>query len=198
MEGEADFYFVMALSVKHQLDTGWAPFRKNGFASVIKAAKSALAKRGGPPVGIMVDADTSVVKRWQEISDQLSGDDVAVPAKIEVPAEPNPNGTIIEQSGGFPRRVMPDNLSPGELEDFVVTMIPDDDSVWPLSRNYINQIPGGERRFEPDKIDRARLYAWLATCEKPPYIGFAIEHDELDWDSSGCRKLVEWLNCLFA
>lgn len=62
---------------------------------------------------------------------------------------------------------MPDNRSPGELEDFVQTMIPGDDPVWPRSKQYIDDIPDTLRKFKPKKKSRAELYPGVtvpATC----------------------------------
>ena len=60
--------------------------------------------------------------------------------------------------------MMPDNCSVGELEDFVVEMIPPDDLVWPLAQRYIEKIPNPA--FKESKVLRAQLYAWLA-ARKP-------------------------------
>ena len=53
--------------------------------------------------------------------------------------------------------LMPDNASTGELEDFVMQLIPEDDSVWPLSKQYIGEIPQADRKFREDKTRRAEL-----------------------------------------
>ena len=166
----------------------------------MKAAREAVVVRGAPPVGIVVDADATPSCRWDEIIDHFSKPEVADKRTILLPAQPCPDGTIVEQADGFPRIgvwVMPDNILPGELEDFVCKMVRHDDPIWPKSQNYVNAIPHHEQRFEPGKIDRATLYAWLATCKKPPYIGFAINNCELDWNTPNCQTFVRWLEDLF-
>ena len=201
VEGEADFFFVQELSSKHSVGSNWVIERKNGFASVMKATKSAVIKRGGPAVGVVVDADLCLETRWKEICNHLTMGEVADHRQIEIPEQPVSEGTIIEEENGMPRIgiwVMPDNASSGELEDFLAKMVRPDDPIWPLAKNYINRIPHCDRRFQSTKIERATFYAWLATCEKPPYVGYAIQNDELNSQILCCFSFVGWLKRLFA
>ncbi len=92
---------------------------------------------------------------------------------------------------------MPDNQSPGELEDFIVKMIPDGDPVWPRSKAYINGIPEEDREFKEGKILRAKVHAWLATREEPRKMGLAIKAKDLDIDGGTCASFVAWLRELF-
>ena len=93
---------------------------------------------------------------------------------------------------------MPDNESPGELEDFVRRMIPTDDPVWPRSEGYVDRIPVPDRRFRPGKILRAKLYAWLATLENPGRMGAAIGAGDLRVDGVLGSTFAAWLRSLFA
>ena len=120
---------------------------------------------------------------------------------VDVPADPDPSGTIIEGNSdvGRPRVgvwLMPDNTLPGELEDFVARMIPEDDPVWPLSRAYIEGIPERYRKFTPAKTRRAEVHAWLAARERPRLMGLAIGAQDLDVDAAVCRSFVDWLRRL--
>ena len=49
----------------------------------------------------------------------------------------------------------PDNQCPGELEDFVKSMISPKDPVWPRSEEYIDRIPELDRKFLPGKEMKA-------------------------------------------
>ena len=92
---------------------------------------------------------------------------------------------------------MPDNRSTGELEDFVGSMIPSGDPVWPLSEAYIEGIPPAERKFAPGKIQRAKVHAWLATREEPRRMGLAIKARDLVTDAANTAAFVNWLRTLF-
>lgn len=201
VEGDADFHFVEELRKKYSVNSSWRTEAKTGFASVMKVARDAVVKRGAPTVGIVVDADLNLDCRWDEIAKHFARPEVVNKRAISLPNRPCRRGTIIEQDAGFPRIgiwVMPNNSLPGELEDFVVKMVPTKDAIWRKTEHYVNGIACDDRRFEPEKTDRAKLYAWLATCQKPPYIGFAISNCELNVQTPNCQLFVDWLTRLFA
>lgn len=75
---------------------------------------------------------------------------------------------------------MPDNCGPGELEDFVQTMIRPDDPIWPRAERYIEGIPAEDRRFTDGKATGAKVHAWLAAQERPRPMGLAIQAGDLD------------------
>ncbi len=144
-------------------------------------------------VGIMVDANKNLTARWQAIRDRLQKNNITLPAK------PEPSGTII---AGVPHHhprigiwLMPDNQSPGELEDFIEKMIPRNDAVWPLSVCYIDSIPEENRKFKEMK---AKVHAWLATKEEPLKLGTAIRAKYFDVNAATCKKFVDWLRELFS
>ena len=70
--------------------------------------------------------------------------------------------------------LMPNNKVPGELEEFVASMIPDGDPVWPLAKDYVDRIPTKHRKFSDRKILRAKVHSWLATRTEPRKMGAAI------------------------
>ena len=146
---------------------------------------------GRQAVGILVDANDDVTGRWEAIRNRLQGADINLPQHL------SPDGTIIQANPRIGIWLMPDNMSVGELEDFVVQMIPEGDHVWPLSRHYIEGIPQEERKFSDGKILRAQLYAWLAAREDPRRMGLAIRARDLKVDGALSQKFVTWLNNLF-
>ncbi len=92
---------------------------------------------------------------------------------------------------------MPDNVSGGELEDFVAQMVPESDPIWPKSKNYIASIGDSERRFSDKKTTRAIVHAWLATLEDPRQMGTAITARDLEVRGEPCQRFVRWLQRLF-
>ena len=93
---------------------------------------------------------------------------------------------------------MPDNMSPGELEDFVKVMIPcEQDPVWPLAACFIESIPVKDRKFAENKVDKAKVYAWLATRKDPPRMGSAVSAGDLDLGAELPTAFVGWLRKLF-
>lgn len=146
-------------------------------------------------LGIMVDADDDLDARWKQVSDRL------VKLGLSVPDAPEQNGTIIPAQNNDDPRVgiwlMPDNRNSGELEDFIKSMIPEDDPVWPLSEAYINGIPTEHRKFSQGKTLRAQVYAWLAARNRPLPMGSAITAGDLDRRAPSSVTFLEWLQNLF-
>ena len=168
---------------------------RGGVEGVIESIRDEARALGRQALGILVDANDSPATRWQAISDRLAS------VGIQTPAAPHPNGTIIEAADDTPRIgiwMMPDNQSPGELEDFVAQMIPGGDPVWPLSQNYIDGIPAVHRKFASGKILRAKIHAWLATREDPRQMGLAIRTRDLDINGALCTRFTDWLDRLFS
>ena len=91
----------------------------------------------------------------------------------------------------------PDNVSGGEIEDFVTTMIPDDDPVWPLSEGYIDGIPVEHRPFTEGKAARAKLHAWLAARAQPKFMGTSIRAGDLEVHGPLASRFADWLGKLF-
>lgn len=158
---------------------------------VLESIAPEIKAPGRQAVGILVDANDNRAGRWEAIQGRLRE------ADIDPPQSPSPDGTIIRANPRIGIWLMPDNLSAGELEDFVVQMIPEGDQVWPLSQHYIEGIPQEERKFSDGKILRAQLYAWLAAREDPRRMGLAIRAQDLKVDGALSQKFVTWLNDLF-
>ena len=154
-------------------------------------------------LGILVDADgededSQWKNRWESIRHRLESAGIA---KQVIPANPDPSGTIIEGTSYKPRVgvwMMPNNVSNGEIEDFLLTMIPDNDPVWSLAQGYIDGIPIGDRRFKKGKHLRAQIHAWLAAREEPRQPGLAIKTGDLDINSQLCMQFTNWLRRLFS
>ena len=142
-------------------------------------------------VGILVDANDDLDARWNAVADRLRKEN------IEVPSNPEPTGIIIDGTPRVGIWLMPNNESPGELENFVSEMIPADDPVWPLSKNYIDGIPEADRKFTEKKILRAKIHAWLATREDPRQMGAAIGARDLRVDGTLSTAFANWLRQLF-
>ena len=129
--------------------------------------------------------------RWQAIGDRLRGDNVQLPPK------PRHGGTVIKGNPRVGVWLMPDNSAPGELEDFVARLIPDDDPAWPPAERYIDGILNEHRQFSSKKEPRSKIRAWLATREKPRKMGLAIGAEDLDAGQLIATQLTNWLRTLF-
>ena len=170
---------------------------KGGVEKLLPSIPNEIKVHRRKVLGIVVDADDDICKRWKEVTVRLRSAGIIVPAKLD------PAGSVIEgkPDEGVPRVgvwLMPDNAETGELEDFVAQMVPDEDPVWPMSKDYIKRIPCAHRKFSEGKILRAKVHAWLSARKKPRHMGLAIENKDLDIDGAHCKRFVGWLERLFA
>lgn len=199
VEGPDDKHVVIHLSERNGLAQNFIIVEKEGKDPLLDSIEVEVDIPGRTALGIMLDANDDLDARWQAVSDRLNRlrqeeDHFDLP---ELPPQPDPSGTIIEGRLRIGIWLMPDNRSTGELEDFVGSMIPSDDPVWPLSEAYIEGIPPAERKFALGKIQRAKVHAWLAAREAPRPMGLAIMAGDLDTNTADSTTFVDWLRTLF-
>ena len=198
VEGPDDKHVVIHLSERSGLTQNFVIVEKEGINSLLDSIEVEVDIPGRTILGIVLDANDNPNARWQALTDRLNRlrqeDHFDLP---ELPSRPEPSGTIIEGRLRIGIWLMPDNRSTGELEDFVGSMIPSGDPVWPLAEAYIEGIPPAERKFGPGKMQRAKVHAWLATREEPRRMGLAIKARDLVTDGANSAAFVDWLRTLF-
>ena len=194
VEGQDDKHVVQHLCVQCQPMPEFHIVEKGGVQELLDSIIQEARVSGREALGILLDVNDDSNARWNAVADRLRRED------IKVPQSPEQTGTLIDGTNRTPRIgiwLMPDNETPGELEDFVAGMIPDDDPIWPRSKRYIDCIPEDDRRFTEKKTQRARIHAWLATREDPRRMGTAIGARDLRVDGVLSTKFAEWLRELF-
>ena len=198
VEGPDDKHVVIHLRERSGLAQNFEIVEKEGINSLLDSIEVEVDIPGRTVLGIVLDANDNPNARWQALTDRLNRlrqeDHFDLP---ELPSRPEPSGTIIEGRLRIGIWLMPDNRSTGELEDFVGSMIPSGDPVWPFSEAYIEGMPPAERKFAPGKIQRAKVHAWLATREEPRRMGLAIKARDLVTDAANSAAFVGWLRTLF-
>ena len=179
----------------HDRGTTFYIVEKDSNSELLKSIPQHVKARNQQVVGIVMDADENLEKRWDQIAARFSE------RAIKLPEAPKMTGTIVPPEKDYHPRVgiwlMPDNKSHGELEDCALRMIPSNDDVWGLSQRYIDNIPAPSRKFQADKTDRAKLFAWLATRREPNRMGAAVGAGDLDYTVPICKDLLTWLADLF-
>ncbi len=167
---------------------------KGGINQLLDAIAQEAKVSGRLALGIVADANETPCSRWKAISDRIRKIEVE---PLSLPDEREPEGTVIGNMLRVGVWLMPDNRRCGEIEDFVQEMIPDDDPVWPLSKQYIGDIPSHDRKFTRKKRTRAELYAWMATRKEPSRMGTAIGSGDLKTDGELCASFSRWIQRLF-
>ena len=193
VEGRDDMHVVDHICRRCQPMPTFEIVEKGGLDKLMASIGPELTAPGRQAVGIVVDANDDIEARWAAVKNRLEGAGVTL-------GERDSAGTVIRGTSPEPDVgvwIMPDNRSAGELEDFIQTMIPKGDPIWPLSEAYIDGIPAEKRLFGSKKALRAQVHAWLAARERPRPMGLAIRAGDLDVEGVGCAGLTTWLRQLF-
>ena len=198
VEGSEDKYFVLRLRERSKLPDKFWILNKGGKAPLLQSIGAEADVEGRTILGIVLDTDDDPNDCWRQVAKEL--DELRQEEHFELPQlpdQPDPNGTIIEGRIRIGIWLMPDNQSPGELEDLVAKMIPHNDPIWPLSEQYIDEIPEEHRAFRTEKAVKAKVHAWLATRKEPRPMGLAVEAGDLNINVANSTAFVEWLRTLF-
>lgn len=191
VEGPDDKHVVKHLCRGTDLENRFNIDDKGGKDPLLAAIRNEVRVSGREALGILLDADNDVQSRWNAVIHALSRVDVTGPGA------PDPSGTIIDDRPRIGIWLMPNNVSSGELEEFVAGMIPTNDPVWPRSEAYIDGIPAADRMFATGKTLRAKVHSWLATRAEPRMMGAAIGARDLNAGAPAAAQLVDWLHRLF-
>jgi len=153
VEGTDDEHVFYALLNCYQLPQCFKIKNKGGIENLLGTLPTELTVNSElERLGIVVDADTNIETRWKALQNILRK-----LGSVEMPITPDPNGTIVTVEQ--PDRtlivgiwVMPDNMLPGMLEDFVSFLVPTGDSLW----------------IRAGKATRPSHHQTLLECYSPP------------------------------
>ena len=170
-----------------------------GVEGLLESIPYWLASSDLERLAIVIDANAvGVGARWQAIRHRLEN-----AGYDGLPAGLSRDGTVFDLSlkPRTPRSVrvsiwiMPDNQSNGMLEDFVASMIHDDDEMLPRVNDFLTSIPQEHRRFSPAHQSKARLHTWLAVSERPGRpMGQAIKAEShLDANHASVEPFLAWI-----
>ena len=197
VEGEDDKHVVRHLRHRLTPDVEFCYSVTGGKDALLAAIPVVLKQHGRRAIGVLLDANDNIAARWQALRDRLNGTTITLkprpqPGGVFIPGDPS-----IHLKPSFGVWLMPDNQQVGELEDFVIQLLPEGDPVWPLAERFIDGIPQEQREFRPQKENRAKQHAWLATREEPLKMGAAIGTGSLDATAPAAKALAAWLTALF-
>ena len=192
VEGDDDKHVVEHLVRAQSAMPNFETRAKGGFDNVVAAIGPEIKSPGRIALGVMVDANQDPKSRWQSIRAHLANQG------ITAPKAPKRHGTVIDRRPRIGVWMMPDNRSPGELENFIEELIPPNDHVWQMACRFIDAIPERERKFPQHKRTKAQVRAWLATRTRPRHMGEAIRTGDLKVTEPIAASLAAWLQKLFS
>jgi hypothetical protein len=199
VEGNDDEHVLKHICGNRRLPQLDAVVSHGGVEQLLESFPVRLkASEGDDIVGLIVDADTDVLSRWQSVRNRL------IQLRYEgVPDTPAPHGIVLDPPADslFPRVgiwIMPDNQTNGMLEDFLRFLVPQGSLLFEHVKASVAAIPDTERRFNRLTEPKAVIHTWLAWQAEPGRpLGTAITARYLDSDVPEVDVLVSWLKRLF-
>lgn len=196
VEGKDDSAVSRSLCAAHELPE-FVVQAKNGVDEILDTFFTRLRAPGADRFGVLVDANGNAQARWDSIRGTLGEEGYR-----EIPERLHQDGTIVQGPRHRPRfgaRIMPDNRSPGAVEDFVAMLVPAGDALWVRAGDAVDSIPNEHRRFPAGRRSKAHMHTWLAWQEQPGSpMGQAIGKGDLDAHAPAAQRFVAWLRRLMA
>ncbi|RLD53420.1 MAG: hypothetical protein DRJ05_16520 [Bacteroidetes bacterium] len=194
VEGKDDLFVFSDIFEKHKVVQSFEIIDKVGVTSLLKSIPIHV-KTDISSIGIVIDADSDIEKRWVSLKSILS--------KIgyNVPDKPNSLGTILYKKDlpDFGVWIMPNNNENGMLEDFVKYLIPENDKIMPfVERTLLRLESENLNKYKNIHKSKAEIHTWLAWQKTPGTpMGLAITKTYLETGSEMCLSFVNWINKLF-
>lgn len=150
-------------------------------------------------IGVVVDADTNVDSRWQQMKDRLMRTGKYACKKMPL----NEEGMIIEPIDSEDTKVgvwiMPDNMYQGTLENFLLDMIPEGDELLREVERELMLLETNEiNRYKEKDRNKAKVHTYLSWEKNPGCsLNTAVVSRVLNPDTALARIFVEWVKNLF-
>jgi len=200
VEGRDDEKAVAAFLVRRGYqwpDRSWFP-RVQEFGGIDALLKALPVALKGPSrrLGVIVDADVDLDRRWAQLDGRFRD------ANLALPPAPEPLGTVITPPGGSPERVgvwlMPDNRTTGAIEDFLGRLVPSGDPVWRLAQEATQRAIELGASLKEGAASKGSIHAYLAWQERPgmPF-GSAITSEVLSANAPAANDFLKWLRETF-
>jgi hypothetical protein len=203
VEGRDDKWVVINVLERNGLD--WEAGRASGRVPEIDEAggdtrlldrlPTEIRVGTGRTVGFILDADVSLQSRWEAVRARLTEADVDCP-------ENPPAGGFIGHSSRYLTRVgvwlMPDNRREGKVEDFLTTLISQEDPLIDHAHSATDAAKARGAQFTSPDRPKAVVHAWLAWQREPGYpYGKAIQAEFFERRSDVVDTFLLWFEDLY-
>jgi hypothetical protein len=195
VEGNDDRHIIWSLCQKFNVPENFDVIDCDGIDNIFAQLPIRIKQSGIKTIGIMVDADFDIQKRWQKLYDALK----KLGYKIDNVV--NSEGVILSQDN-MPRLgiwIMPDNKVSGMLEDFIEFLIPDNDKLITIAKEVLDKIENEKiNQYQTIHRSKALISTWLSWQEDPGTpMGLAITKKYLSTEQKICIKFIEWVTVLY-
>lgn len=169
----------------------------DGIEDLLKPGEieTQLKASGLSALGVMVDADRSAHDRWMSIRSRLTAVYPSLPQTMP------PEGLVLRVSGKpvFGAWIMPDNVSRGMLETFLLFLRPQENQkLLALAEEVVLRAKNCNAPFSEEHEDKAKIYSWLA-WQRPPgrQLHNAIMEQMLTHNAPCLTSFIDWFSRLY-
>lgn len=202
VEGYTDLNTVVGVMCKH---TSWPDRKEQAPVWISRGGsvheilspeyvRSTLVTTGLRNLGLIVDANSSCVGRYESIRGRFSKYFPSMPDRIP------PDGLVVENEAGirFGVWIMPDNRSSGAVEDFLIHLVSQEGAI--LMERMAEHIESVSdiAPFRRSHAHKAHLYSWLALQDPPTLDPLkALYTGVLDAKHPAANEFVDWFIKLY-
>lgn len=201
VEGPTDMHVVLALCKHHGVPENFDIVDCGGVEDLFNNLKIRLTNPSmNSTIGIMVDADNNIMQRFNQIIDIINNQ-----SQTPITKQITANGVIIpsQNTKTLPNIgiwLMPDNVNLGMIEDFAISLIPQNDNMIGEVEDELKKIEDkGINRYSVIHHSKAKIHTYLSWQEEPGSpIGLSITKKVLNPDQGNAKRYVDWLVKLFS
>ncbi|MCD8179641.1 MAG: hypothetical protein LUE98_20470 [Tannerellaceae bacterium] len=196
VEGNDDQHVMWALCSKHTVAETFDVIDCGGIEKLKKQLPIRLKASETDVIGVVIDADDDLNRRWCELKSILVNSGFDAPETIPSTGAICKNEEEDKTVGIW---IMPDNNVSGMLEDFIQFLIPEEDKLYPIVDTNLKDIEEKElHKYGDTYKTKARIHCWLALQKVPGTpLGASITQRYLSTEKDICQNLIGWLKRLF-
>lgn len=180
---------------------GFCLFHCEGDDDTLKTLNGLIARfSAGTPrsnkIGAVLDTDANLDKIWVRVTKLLKD------YGYLLPNDPNPAGTVIDGAKHLPTIgvwFMPDNKTPGMIEDFIIDSDMFDFNALTLTCKCVeNAKREGIATFKENQCSKAIVHTFLAWQDRPgDLLSWHINKNKIKPNTENGEAFINWLTRLF-
>jgi hypothetical protein len=193
VEGNDDQHVIWSLCQYFNINESFDVIDSNGIENLIKQIPIRLKQSNLFTLGIVLDADTNIIDRWNSVKTLLSN-------LFNIPDNfPNTGLIMTNEKIKIGIWIMPNNGENGMLEDFIQFLIPSDDELILKVNVFLEELENlGLNQYKAIHKSKAKIHNWLSLQEDPGTpMGLAITKKYLSTENNDCQSFIKWINDLF-
>lgn len=199
VEGKTDQHVVWALCGHYKVTENFDVKDCDGITKLMEVLKMTLTNPSHlKTIGIILDADNDLAARLDQIRN------IVKPLGYTIPKVLPTKGLICTSPDSINPRLgvwlMPDNVNLGMVEDFALSLVPQNDSLINEAESILQRIEQvGIQKYIPKHRSKAKIHTYLAWQDEPGApIGQSITKRVLDPNHPIAQTFVQnWLVPLF-